>query len=234
MAKSETSVPRKRGGLSVHVRGHFLLFDKRSARLYDTSTGVRLLLIAVVVEALRLVVVRWLHPALPLLILVVFLLAFALLLVRFAAPTEVFADRTISVAQVDSGREILFCSTPGDREHRFSIRFREPTAADLGSAFGTDHGVEPLYPYLFFGFYQEVIYRGILQSELVRRWGTFIGILIANTLYTFGPLHWNYFLSSKRGRNPDVLIDLRDRSFFWHPVQKIRKSLDGSGHPRHW
>jgi membrane protease YdiL (CAAX protease family) len=48
-------------------------------------------------------------------------------------------------------------------------------------------------PYLFFGFYQEVVYRGILQSELVRRWGAFIGILIANIFYTFGPLHWNYF-----------------------------------------
>jgi membrane protease YdiL (CAAX protease family) len=50
-------------------------------------------------------------------------------------------------------------------------------------------------PYLFYGFYQEVVYRGILQSELVRRWGAFIGILIANVFYTFGPLHWYYFSS---------------------------------------
>ena len=42
-------------------------------------------------------------------------------------------------------------------------------------------------PYLFFGFYQEVVYRGILQSELVRRWGALIGILSANLFYTFGP-----------------------------------------------
>ena len=48
-------------------------------------------------------------------------------------------------------------------------------------------------PYLFFGFYQEVVYRGILQSELVRRWGALIGILSANLVYTFGPLHWYYF-----------------------------------------
>ena len=40
-----------------------------------------------------------------------------------------------------------------------------------------------------------MVYRGILQSELVRRWGTLIGILIANIMYTFGPLHWNYFLA---------------------------------------
>ena len=50
-------------------------------------------------------------------------------------------------------------------------------------------------PYLFYGFYQEVVYRGILQLELVRRWGAFIGILIANVFYTFGPLHWYYFSS---------------------------------------
>jgi membrane protease YdiL (CAAX protease family) len=48
-------------------------------------------------------------------------------------------------------------------------------------------------PYLFFGFYQEVIYRGILQSELVRRWGALVGTLAANVFYTFGPLHWYYF-----------------------------------------
>jgi membrane protease YdiL (CAAX protease family) len=30
---------------------------------------------------------------------------------------------------------------------------------------------------------------------LVRPCGVFIGILAANVLYTFGPLHWNYFFS---------------------------------------
>jgi membrane protease YdiL (CAAX protease family) len=35
----------------------------------------------------------------------------------------------------------------------------------------------------------------MLQSELVRRCGAFIGILAANVLYTFGPLHSYYFAS---------------------------------------
>jgi len=47
--------------------------------------------------------------------------------------------------------------------------------------------------YLLWGFYQEVIYRGILQSELVRRWGAWPGILVSNLLYTFGPLHFYHF-----------------------------------------
>jgi membrane protease YdiL (CAAX protease family) len=53
--------------------------------------------------------------------------------------------------------------------------------------------VDVFVPYLFYGFYQELAYRGMIQTELVRRWGAFAGILVANLLYTFGPLHWNYF-----------------------------------------
>jgi membrane protease YdiL (CAAX protease family) len=51
-------------------------------------------------------------------------------------------------------------------------------------------------PYLFYGFYQEVVYRGLLQTELARRWGAAAGILVSNALYTFGPLHAYYFSSS--------------------------------------
>ncbi len=70
------------------VRGHFLLFDKRSAPHWDVATGARLLLIALAVEAIRLVAVRRLHPTVPLLILVPLLLACALGLVHFAAPLK--------------------------------------------------------------------------------------------------------------------------------------------------
>lgn len=43
------------------------------------------------------------------------------------------------------------------------------------------------------GFYQEVVYRGILQQELVRRLGTLPGIIVGNVLFTFGPLHFYHF-----------------------------------------
>jgi membrane protease YdiL (CAAX protease family) len=46
---------------------------------------------------------------------------------------------------------------------------------------------------LLWGFYQELIYRGILQTELVRRWGAPTGIFISNILFTFGPLHFYHF-----------------------------------------
>ena len=50
-------------------------------------------------------------------------------------------------------------------------------------------------PYLVFGFYQELVYRGMVQLALARRWGAPISIVVANVLYTFGPLHAYYFLS---------------------------------------
>ena len=53
--------------------------------------------------------------------------------------------------------------------------------------------VAGLVPYFAFGFYQEVAYRGILQTELVRRWGTIPGILVSNAVYAFGPVHASYY-----------------------------------------
>jgi len=40
---------------------------------------------------------------------------------------------------------------------------------------------------------QELLYRAILQTELVRRWGALRGILVANVIFTFGPLHMYHF-----------------------------------------
>jgi membrane protease YdiL (CAAX protease family) len=55
---------------------------------------------------------------------------------------------------------------------------------DLGGVF---------VPYFFFGFNQDLVYRGLVQTELVRRWGVCVGVVVANLLYTFGPLHGNYY-----------------------------------------
>ena len=48
---------------------------------------------------------------------------------------------------------------------------------------------------LIWGMVQEFIYRGWLQTELTRRFGAIAGLLIANVLFTFGPLHLNYLIS---------------------------------------
>ena len=175
------------------MRGHVLLFDKRAAPAFDAAIGVRLLLIAIGVEALRVVVVRWLHSALPLLILVLLLLATVLLLVRFVAPLKfsqigLYPWREWTPVEKSYFVQLLIIANvvfPLVFVSRLRVIIAQPSVlSTIWSLF---------VPYLFFGFYQEVVYRGILQTELVRRWGAFIGILIANIFYTFGPLHWNYF-----------------------------------------
>lgn len=50
-------------------------------------------------------------------------------------------------------------------------------------------------PQIIWGFYQELLYRGILQTELVRRLGSWKGILASNLIFTFGPLHAYHFLT---------------------------------------
>ena len=51
----------------------------------------------------------------------------------------------------------------------------------------------------FYGFYQEFLYRGILQTELVKRWGVWIGITISNLVFTFGPEHFHFYKSNLVG-----------------------------------
>ena len=41
---------------------------------------------------------------------------------------------------------------------------------------------------------QEFFYRGWLQTELTRRFGAIIGLLLANIVFTLGPLHLNYLI----------------------------------------
>ena len=58
---------------------------------------------------------------------------------------------------------------------------------------------------LLWGMVQEFIYRGFLQTELVRRLGGLSGILVANLAYTFGPLHFSYFgLGTNAGARWDM------------------------------
>jgi membrane protease YdiL (CAAX protease family) len=59
-------------------------------------------------------------------------------------------------------------------------------------------GLFILVPKMIWGFYQEFLYRGILQTALVRRWGALPGILASNLIFTFGPLHAYHFRAAAR------------------------------------
>jgi len=189
-----TMLPRSEG-LLVHLRGHLLLFDQKPASQHGDSAGTRLLLIVVGLEAFRLSVLRWFYPTVPLLFLVLLFLGCALLAVRFGAGLK------LSQIAFRPWREW----TPTEKSYFFqllviaNVVFPLVFAARLQTILGQPSALQTVVtvfvPYFFFGFYQEVVYRGMLQSELVRRWGVLIGILASNVFYTFGPLHWYYFSS---------------------------------------
>ena len=181
------------GPMSPHLRGHLLLFDAKPAPEHSPSAGVRLLLAAGFVEVARLVAVRWRYPVIPVWLLLPSLLGLALRAVSGLAGVKLshlgfrrWRDWTVTeksyLLQVVVIANVVFPIVLGAR---LRDRIAQPGLAwSLWTVF---------VPYLFFGFYQELVYRGMVQPELIRRWSAPIGIFIANVLYTFGPLHWNYF-----------------------------------------
>ena len=195
MAEPDSSASSKPEGFIVHLQGHVLLFEQKPAPQYDASAGLRLLFVAVVLEAVRLGAVRWFYPKVSLLILLPLLLGCALLAVRYGVGLRLSQIGFKPWRQWNTIEKSYFVQVLIIANVVFSLVF----AARLRRIFAQPNSLEVVatvfVPYLFFGFYQEVVYRGILQSELVRRCGAFIGILAANILYTFGPLHSYYFAS---------------------------------------
>ena len=182
-----------RSRLLVHLRGHALLFDKKPASPHEASAGTRLLCIVVALEAVRLGVVKWFYPMVPLLIIVPLLLGCALLSVRFGAGLRLSQIGLHPWHKWTATEKSYFIQLLVIANVVFPLVFAARLQTILGQPSGLRTMANVFVPYLFFGFYQEVVYRGMLQSELVRRWGAFIGILASNVLYTFGPLHWHYF-----------------------------------------
>ena len=179
--------------LLVHLQGHVLLFDAKPLPPFDASAGTRLLWLVVVLEAFRLLATKWLYPVVPLLVLVPLFLACALLAVRYIARLK-FSQigfkrwRDWTTAEKSYFFQLLVIANVV-----FPLLFATRLQAILSQSSAPRTIMSIFVPYLFFGFYQEVVYRGMLQLALVRRWGLAAGILVANIFYTFGPLHWYYF-----------------------------------------
>ncbi|PYQ09712.1 MAG: hypothetical protein DMH00_12500 [Acidobacteria bacterium] len=184
-------------GLSAHWKGHILLFEGRSAPTYDASAGLRLLLCFLALEGAlgpSFSLLPWLQvPVPPLWLRVPLQLGLALLAVRFVAGLKLAeigmvpwrewtaTERSYLLQTMLLGN-LVFSFVFADRLRRI---FAEPSALERVWAV--------FLPYFLYGFYQEVVYRGVLQTELVRRWGPPAGILVSNCLYTFGPLHFYHF-----------------------------------------
>lgn len=179
-------------GWRAHVRGHFLLFDGRAAPGLTAKTAARLLVIAALLEILRMAAVNYLHPPLWLLLPLLAALTFlAIVTVPGVAASPLglvrWRDWTLTeksyLVQVVILASLVFPLVLGPGLAR---RFSSDGPAMVRSVF---------LPYACYGFYQELVYRGMVQSALSRRGNVAAGIGVANLLYTFGPLHWQYFHS---------------------------------------
>jgi uncharacterized protein len=120
-------------------------------------------------------------------------LAFAIVLVRFAAGVK-FADIGLIPWHAWTATEkSYFIQVFVIANVIFAIVTAPRLGAILAGPSLLLHVCTVFVPYLLWGFHQELMYRGILQTELVRRWRAPAGILLANSLFTFGPLHFYNF-----------------------------------------
>jgi membrane protease YdiL (CAAX protease family) len=174
--------------LSSHWRGHFLLFERREREALDPKAALRLLIAFVLLEGLlgprlELLKILGVTPP-PDAVRVAALLVLALVLVRYLARVSFRAVGIIAWREW-SGTEksyflqvVVIVSAVG-----FLLLGSRLHAAFFATS-------------LAWGFYQELVYRGMLQTALVSRMGPVAGILLANALFTFGPLHFYYFFQS--------------------------------------
>jgi membrane protease YdiL (CAAX protease family) len=178
--------------LSPHLRGHVFFFDRKPTAC-DAATAIRLVFVFVLLEGLlgpRLSILGRFHLSVPAAsIRVPGLLAVALLLVRVVGRTTFSTvgfrrwrdwgktERSYFVQAVVIAHIVFF----------FIAARRLQVVAGAPELWGTVAIM--VFTQLAWGIYQELAYRGILQTALVARWPPVVGILIANTAFTFGPLH---------------------------------------------
>ena len=181
-------------------RGHLFLFDKPPAPAYPPQAGSKLLLLFVVLEfLLRPLLVagaRWLTLVdrawwiLAQVTLLVPLVGW--LLTKFAgvrlSQLGLYQWRSWSKTE-----KLYFLQVIPIAIFVFSSVFSERLLGFWARSDLPWIGLFIFLPRMIWGFYQESVYRGILQTELVRRWGTLPGILTSNLIFTFGPLHTYHF-----------------------------------------
>ena len=196
--------------ISPFWRGHLFLFDQPQAPTFSSQQGTRLVLVflfsEVIVRPLFAVGARWLAIAdrnwWPL-IKVSFLTVLVCGLVIYFAGVRLSQLGLYSWLRWSKTEKFYFLQILPVSIIVFSFF----TSASLKALWARPNlweiGFFIFVQQMIWGFYQEVLYRGVLQTELVRRWGTLTGILISNLVFTFGPLHAYHFLAAQE--NPSHL-----------------------------
>ena len=174
--------------MSHHLRGHLLQFDRRPS---PALPAARLLAGAIAVEVLCVMVVR---APLPLWVKLPGLLALSLTIVRMSVRFKDFGFRPWS--DWSATEKSYFVQVLVIANVVFPLVLARPIMARIEQVSMAHNLLTVFVPYLFFGFYQEVVYRGMLQAGLERWLDAVPAVLVANVLFTFGPLHWNYVTSA--------------------------------------
>ena len=186
--------------LSPHLRGHLFSFDQRSLKPCTPATATRLVLVFVLLEGFlgpRLSLLGWFRLAAPpVWIRVPALLALALFLVRVVGRTQLSTigfrrwrewgktERSYFIQVIFIAHVVFF----------FIAAHRLRVIVGDHRLWGRACVMVPTQ--LAWGIYQEVMYRGILQTSLAARWRPLGAILVANAAFTFGPLHFYHFASA--------------------------------------
>jgi membrane protease YdiL (CAAX protease family) len=182
------------------IAAHALRFERPERAPYDAAAGTRLLVafamvglllhpaLGALARAAGLTRERWVWPAIVLLLLV----AVALVVHRFVRVSRGAIGLHRWEAWTPRER-IYVCTVAPLAAATFGIVFRQHFAR-LAEAHGWPGVLALSIPTgVLWGMVQEFIYRGLLQTELVRRLGSASGVLFTNVVFTFGPLHFNHY-----------------------------------------
>jgi uncharacterized protein len=190
--------------ISPFWRGQLFLFDQPKAPTYSSRDGLRLLVVFLFLEG----IVR------PLLAGGARRLSIAerdwWALMEMSLLTALVCWLVISFASVQLSQLGLYSWFRWSKTEKFYLLQIVPIAIVVFSFFVSASlkglwarpnlwtiGLFIFVPKMIWGFYQEFLYRGMLQTELVRRCGTRTGILVSNLIFTFGPLHAYHFRAAR-------------------------------------
>ena len=187
---------------SDSLQAHALQFEKPLAPNYPDAAGIRVLLAFLLVGiglffAFRFAIGaagwRGLPAATPGFVVALLAAFFATQRTLVRLPMTEIGLR--SFAQWTRRERLYLFQVAPLAAVAFAIVFGDHLSALVGR-----HGIAGFLLFsvltgLLWGMVQEFIYRGWLQTELTRRFGKIAGLLVANVVFTFGPLHFGYLLA---------------------------------------
>lgn len=183
------------------VRAHTWRFEAPLAPTYGEAVGIRVLVAFLVVGVGLLFALRFVSDAAGVRGLPAANLGFVVALLA-----AFFVTQRAFVGMPMAGVGLRRFADWTRRERLFFLQVVPLAAVAFAIVFGDhlltllkQHGLAGFLLFsvltgLIWGMVQEFFYRGWLQTELTRRFGATAGLLAANTVFTFGPLHLNYLV----------------------------------------